>query len=127
MRLETTTYGKLRDGDEVCVQGYWFRARNVRIAERGTAPRFDVIRFEGDVVDAEADIKGTGYDGGTYGGFAWVGIAVRRQAPGVARKMTLEEFDGELELIREALASGQSTRREAELAVADLKRRAGRS
>lgn len=40
--------------------------------------------------------------------------------------MTVEQYDGELALIQEAYLNGSTSRREAEQAIADLKRRAGK-
>ncbi len=84
MKLQTT-YGDLRNGDIVYVQGYRMRAHNVRISSRKgdkaslhSEPNTDdVIRFNGKVVDA-VDIKGTGYDNAVYGGYAFVPITVER-------------------------------------------------
>lgn len=76
----TTTYGALQNGDRVWISGYLFEVTNIRIASRKgdratmhSEPNTDdVIRFEGRCVDAASSIAGTGYDGGTYGGYAFV-------------------------------------------------------
>ena len=89
MTTNPTTYGDLNDGDEILIQGYWFKVRNLRISSRagerttlhGEPNRADVIiRFNGDCL-SECNIRGTGYDGGVYGGYAdrkCTAIAVER-------------------------------------------------
>lgn len=80
------TYGELKDGDIVTIQGYRFRIDGIRVASRAgekttmhSEPnRADVIRFTGIALDST--LKGTGYDGGTYGGYADVACYVERQA-----------------------------------------------
>lgn len=70
-----TTYGALRDGDRVWIEGYLFTVCQLRIAGRagdvygtlGARYTADVIRFEGRC----PALAHTGYDGGTYGGYAW--------------------------------------------------------
>ena len=82
--MKTKTHGELKNGDVVCVQGYWFEVVNLRIAalagdQRGVHQEpypADVIRYDGYCVE-NCDIAGTSYNGGTYGAYAWVPIAVR--------------------------------------------------
>lgn len=70
------TYGELRNGDEVYIQGYRFRVDGIRVASRAGEKttmhaepnRADVIRFTGIALDPT--LKGSGYDGGTYGRYA---------------------------------------------------------
>lgn len=80
-----TTYGDLKNGDTVFVQGHRFIVRDVRISGRKGEPgpgkdvnADDVIRFNGDCADADDSIKGTGYDGGVYGAYAFVPCTVER-------------------------------------------------
>jgi hypothetical protein len=83
--IETVTYGEIRNGDRVNVQGYWFEVDGVRVAKRagerdsmhGEPLTADVIRFTGRAVDRAQGLIGTGYDGATYGGYAWVQVARR--------------------------------------------------
>lgn len=77
MHTRQVTHADLQNGDRVWVQGYLFEVVNVRthpetmpFGEYG--PGRPVVRFEGRVVDPTSSIFGTGYDGGTYGAFAWV-------------------------------------------------------
>jgi hypothetical protein len=88
MTTHKITYGELQNGDQIYLCGYLFTAENVRnIGPVEDSPGIieqyglDVIRFTGRVVDghpANEKIKGTGYDGGTYGGRCKVAITVRR-------------------------------------------------
>lgn len=76
---EQVTYGALQNGDHVWIQGYLFEVRNVRVSSRkgertamhAEPNRDDVIRFEGHTVQ-DVDIARTGYNGGTYGAYAFV-------------------------------------------------------
>lgn len=76
---ETITYGELRNGDRIWVQGVLFEVQNVRVSSRqgervtmhSEPNRVDLIRFEGAIIDDQGQrLKGTSYDGGTYGGYA---------------------------------------------------------
>jgi hypothetical protein len=75
-----TTYGQLKNGDVVYIQGYRFRVDGIRISSKAgekttmhSEPnRADVIRFTGIALDSS--LIGSGYDGGTYGGYADVQI-----------------------------------------------------
>lgn len=83
IKTETVTYGEIRNGDRVRIQGYTFAVENLRIAAKAGEANYihqpphraDVIRFTGRVVDPAADIARTGYNGGTYGGYADVRVA----------------------------------------------------
>jgi hypothetical protein len=71
-----TTYGELKNGDVVIVQGYRFTVANIHVAGRkgeqwtmhGEPNRADVIRFTGMTTDKS--LAGTPYNGGTYGAYA---------------------------------------------------------
>ena len=88
-----TTYGELKNGDVVIVQGYRFTVANIRVASPAGAVdgihdapnRADVIRFTGMTTDAS--IARTSYNGGTYGGYADVPcwVVVDEPAAKVAR------------------------------------------
>src|SRR5262245_25357850 len=73
-----TTYGDLKNGDHVWIQGYLFEVVNLRIVSARMdsiheyGPGRPVVRFEGRVIDPKSDIARTTYDGGTYGAYAWV-------------------------------------------------------
>lgn len=76
MNYEETTYGELKNGDWVLIQGFAFIVTNIRVASRkgektsmhGKPNRADVIRFEGFTENDQ--LKATSYNGGTYGGYA---------------------------------------------------------
>lgn len=80
-KTETVTYGEIRNGDRVYVQGYRFIVENVHVAARAGDRRLswqepltdDVIRFTGRCAD-DCGISRTGYNGGTYGGYAFVKV-----------------------------------------------------
>jgi hypothetical protein len=74
------TYGDVQNGDRVWIQGYLFEVRNLRRYPKASNPTYtdDVIRFDGIVVDRSVDIAGSGYDGGVYGGYAFVAVHVER-------------------------------------------------
>ena len=84
--IMTTTYGQLQNGDIVTICGYRFRVRDIRVSSRkgekttmhGEPNRDDVIRFNGDAVDADTTIYRTGYNGCVYGAYADVPVAVER-------------------------------------------------
>ena len=71
------TYGEIVDGDLVYVEGYLFEASNVHVDVVAGGP---AVRFTGRVVDERADIKGTGYDGGEYGGRPDIRVAIVERA-----------------------------------------------
>jgi hypothetical protein len=62
-------HDELTNGDKVWNTGYLFEINNVRqiewTDEHGNI--HIVTRYEGKIVDPTSDLKGTGYDGGTYG------------------------------------------------------------
>jgi hypothetical protein len=79
----TILHAELRDGMIAHVQGYRFRVTDLRIAARAGDPqgihqepyRADVIRYTGVCVD-DCDISATSYNGGRYGAYADVPIAI---------------------------------------------------
>lgn len=75
--MMNATYADIRNGDRVWVDGYRFTVSNVR-TEPGQFGG-QVVRFEGRA-DAGADIAGTGYDGGTYGGLDGRPVVIERDA-----------------------------------------------
>jgi hypothetical protein len=79
--MKPNTYGDLQNGDIVWICGYRFRVEDIRISSRrgekttmhGDPNTDDVIRFKGVCVD-RCSISSTGYNGGIYGGYAFVPV-----------------------------------------------------
>ena len=85
MAVKYTTYGKLRNGSKIYIQGYLFKVTNLR---RTKTPKGTVIRFKGVCTADERNdsIRGTMYNGGTYGAYDWVRATIQTSPSKRAKK-----------------------------------------
>lgn len=64
---KTTTYGELKNGDKVILEGTVFEVAYLRRFD--LSPGRTAVRFAGFVVDKNDALYNTGFNGGTYGGY----------------------------------------------------------
>lgn len=85
--MTNTTYGQLKNGDVVIIQGYKFIVDKIRVSSKmgdnasmhSEPNRADVIRFVGIALDSK--LRQTGYNGGVYGAYADVPVTVVTPEP----------------------------------------------
>ena len=65
------TYGELKNGDKIYLQGKLFEVHNIRLVNGYNGK---VIRFNGYCTpdNRNNDIRKSMYNGGTYGAYTWV-------------------------------------------------------
>jgi hypothetical protein len=79
------TYGDIRDGDHVLIEGHRMIVSDPTRIEAGPDASFNTrarIEFIGRCADPHDDVKGTAYDGGTYGGYENRSVTFLYRAPG---------------------------------------------
>lgn len=72
--IQYVKYGDLKNGDVIYISGYTFKISNL-------TNRNGTVRFKGTLTrDARnRSMRGTMYDGGTYGAYDWVRATIKRR------------------------------------------------
>jgi len=77
-KVKFTTYGKLRNGDKIFIQGYLLKVTKLK---RHKDSRGEIIRFNGVCTQDKRNdpIRHTAYNGGRYGAYEWVRATISRR------------------------------------------------